>query len=223
MLKSKKILSFVSSFVLIIAFIVSIGNVTAFADLLDRDVQGHHINSIIDDYILAWRDDWEIDRQCPNNQDTLVFIDSQLLEFNFMERLCNSFDGVHYNTEGLQYIYFLEGIRFFVHSSGDTYVDVTEYAFTGNSASCVYDFSDTATYDELSSFVGEYSMCALAIWHFELCMQDFFGGLQYEWLDDFFIYVIERDPIPQSQNGLNLKIFYSATGEFGSQSGGAGA
>ena len=197
---------------------------TVSAALADTDVQGRMINNIIDDFIFDWYNEWQVDRQCSDNQDTLIFIDSQLLEFNFLERLCNFF-GKSYDVNGLQFIYGVERMRFLVHNGGDVYADVTRYALTGDATNCIYDFSDPVVRNELSSMVGQVSMCALAIYHFELCMFDFFESLQLEWYGDFKVYVIERDQIFQTTSLLQLEIYNSVGRYFGvhSNAGGGGA
>ena len=219
----KKLLSVVLSTILVITLVFSVGSVTAFAAFDDVDVQGNRINEIIDDFIADWYDEeWVYDRQCPENQGTLVFIDSQLLEFDFLERLCNLFDDRSYNRQGLIDIYAGTGMRFLVHNGGNTYVDVTWYAVYGGERAYVYNFDDPEVLMSLFDQVGNMSMCALGIWALPSTMYDFLYSLQYAWNDDFVTYVIERDPIIFGTDGLNLKIYDSAGGGFFTLSGGGG-
>ena len=209
---TKKLMSTLFSLLLIVALMVSIGSLTASAAITDVDVYGTPINHQIDEFISDWDDHFETRKQCTDTPITFVFIDSQLLEFNFMERLCD-FYGVSYDMEGIALLTRATNTYFIIQQSQYVFYNISwESVYGDENDSYVYDFANTSDLQYIYDLVGEISMCALGIWQFDAYMYNFLYFLQNAWNDNLPIYVIEREPIVYSEDGLKLYVYGRGTG-----------
>lgn len=168
----------------------SVVSITASAALIDMDIHDRPIRGLIQELIMDWDGHFQTARQRPLQDFTYVFIDSQLLEFDFLEKFCNFFE-VSYDAQGLIDILYAERIYLLVHDSGNIYVNITAQALNG--ISYVYDFDNEVTRNSLFDLVGEVSMCAIGIWSFDSDMYTLLHELQHEWEGNLPVYVIERE------------------------------
>jgi len=203
MQKTKKhFLSTLTALLIVITIIPSMAFTRpARADVTDVDVDGYPIDDMIDRFAIEWKRIFPLyDKQESTTGDTIVFIDSQLLEFDFMDRLCAVFYE-DYTPAGLADIYENYGYIFLVHQQDFVYANVT-----GNQ---IIDFSIEENRNVFASYIanGYYSMCALGIWRFETPVDMWLRLLQSNWKYygyDMPIYVIEREPFTGGPDALEM-------------------
>ena len=223
---NKKLLSFLLSLLLIVTLMLSIGSTTALAAIDDVDVYGNSIDGFIDRFIAVWWEHFQQNRQCSAQAQSFVFVDSQLLEFDFLNRLILFFEE---ECEETMYdfadVYRRTGIRFFIHQYDDTYLNITDYhaALKDDSNAVlenyIWDFSDINDFYTIYTHVGQASMCGMGIWEFDSSIYQLMKDLRSIWNGNFKVYVIEREPIVAGDDPLFVTIYNSNTDSFGSESG----
>lgn len=222
----KKILSVLISFMLVIALMLSIGSTPALAAIDDVDVYGNSIDEFMDRFIATWWEHFQQNKQCPSQPFSFVFVDSQLLEFGFLDRLISFFE-FKYNTTLTDFadVWRYTGVYFFIHQYDYVYLNITNYHLDleendeATPENYLWDFSDYRYYVTIYNYVGEVSMCGLGIWEFDSYIYSLMKAFQSFWNRDFKVYVIQRDPIVPGDDPLFLTIYNSDMDTFEIEAG----
>ena len=211
-----KLLTTLVAFMLVFSLSFTFMGVTSHAatNVGDIDVHGTPIMSLIPQFVYEFKAKFETyDKQVATSNTTYIFIDSQLLEYDFLETLVESYN-VTYSEYGI--VQMISEAQLWVHRGGAIYTNYSMACyyhyynggeFDDAMARYTYDFSNPDSFDALCDMIGTVSMCAVGIWELEGEQFDFWLDLQAAWNDDFPIYVIERDPISWSSDGLLLKYY----------------
>lgn len=219
-----KILTTLVAFMLVFSLSFTFMGVTshAAANVGDIDAYGTPIMSFIPEFVYDFNIQfYNYDKQVATSNTTFIFIDSQLLEYDFLEILVESY-GVTYSVYGLAQLA-SAGINLFVHRGGAIYTNYSmacHYYYNNGGeyesalARYTYDFLDTDTFIDLCDMISTVSMCAVGIWELADEQYPFYLNLQAAWNDDFPVYVIERDPIIWSDNGLLVKYYAPGNGSY---------
>ena len=137
---------------------------------------------------------------------TYIFLDSQLMSYNFVQALCEANPPAPSIGEtGLTGLYYTYGIQIFVHTGGWTFANITMQEM--GYEQYVFDFTDQSTYNWLYSQIGQVAMCGITILNMDDALYDFLFDLQNDWNDRMPVYSIQRDPIGYDPNGLLVYIF----------------
>ena len=221
----KKLFKTLLACLLAFTCIASVATVSASATELDswyhyqQDYYGEVIYDYLEDYLAVWCDDFfNIRAQNPLEPTTFVFVDDQLLNYGFVEHICNAINYSEVFAEigvvNWDNLYQYTGIQFLVHYNDYTFYDLQTWVNTGSYVG--YDFSDDNMYASLCSLVGVANMCAIGIWYPGNDLYSFLKDVQELWNDNLPIYFIYIDPITLAEDGLIFmvydsldKVFYS--------------
>ena len=187
---------------------------TIFAESNDEDYFGESIAEHLVAFIDNWYEEFfTYDRQIPGIPITLVFIDSQLLEYDIIEMIINVYNERSNRAPVNNVIDFFAatGIYFYVHYYEFIFEDLYLKA---NNQAYLLDFESYDNFEYFcNNYVGNVNMCALGIWQFDDYLYSLLYALQNQWPNkNMPIYCFLRDPIPIDPNTLIIKIYNSVGG-----------
>lgn len=190
----------------------SVGSVGVFADMPDElDINGVPIADLIwSDPGFAYKSIdklWSEDLPEERLNGTFIFLDSQLVDYNIVERLCETILGSFESMQVALQTLYNYNIRIFLHTSNWTFTDITMQAYGFSSADYIYDFTDQATYNWLYEMVGQVAMCGMVIMHMDFGLYSFLLHFQNVWQKRMPVYIIQRDPIIYDPDGLSGDIY----------------
>ena len=209
LLNKFKLLKPTIALLVVFTLLFTLMGVTANAHIDDVDIFGRNIDDYMDYFIYDFTTRYfEEDIQHDISGETFMFVDSQLLRYDFLERLFQRYD---IDTEGYEAFwdfYDLTGVRLWIHTEDATYIDYTWLSIDYlrgveiHPANYEFDFSNENNFELLCDSIDEVSMCAVGIWYMGDYQYEFLYNLQQAWNDDFEIYLIYRDDITWSYDGL---------------------
>ena len=226
----KKLLSTLLSLVLIVTLMLSIGSTTALAAIDDVDVRGNSIMDMMDRFVITWWNHFVPRMQCPVQNFTFVFVDSQLLEFGFLDWICAYMNQLYETNifDDLGDVFAQTGFCFLVHQYDDVYLNISEQHYAAEHSDYIgflgegnylLNLDNESHLYWLASRVGYSSMCGIGIWEFDGAMYQLMKNLRQAWDGNFKVYVIEREPIASGDDPLFVTIYNSANDSFGGESG----
>lgn len=209
----RKLLSSLLACLIVFTCVASVGTVTASASELsyadDVDYYGKNICDNMEKYLTNWCEDFFGSRlQVSQQAETIVFVDPQLLDYGFLDHLCQVLSNYFDNTLYWGDIYDETGILFLLDCGDGFYCDIEYWRCTG--ALRGYDFStDDAVISFCNTYVGEINMCALGVWQLSDEYYHVLDIILNQWNDNFPIYFIYREPISLSDDGLLFLVYDS--------------
>ena len=216
LINKKRKLFAIIAFLLLFSLFFSNMSVITYADINDVDVTGVSINDNLDTFIIDFLLEFYMyDMQLNSNNAIFIFIDSQLLEFDFITRFIDKY-GYEHTAEGVASFFESEHIYLWVHRGEMIYTNYTEMCRdiiegeTNAESNNTFDFSNNISFNSLCGFVGQVSMCAVGIWHIGDDQEDLWYNLQNEWHElnkNMPVYVIEREPLNYTNSGLMLEYY----------------
>lgn len=200
----------------------SLGSISVFAGIPDEyDQHGtpisYWIPIVAEDSLQKL---WLEDLPEVSTYNTFIFLDSQLVAYDYVQALCEAYPpDPSIGEQGLTGLYYTYGIQIFVHTGGWTFTNITMQEM--GYEQCDYDFTDQETYEWLYGMVGQVAMCGMAILNMDYSLYSFLLHFQNVWQNlcqrRMPIYSIQRDPITLGVGGLwsyiyNLYVSSSAGG-----------
>ena len=220
----RKLLSSLLACLIVFTCVASVGTVTASAAvdpeyLDDVDYFGENICDYMDEFLAQWCNRFFVSKlQFSLGDDTVVFVDPQLLDYGFLDHICQVLNDSLYFGSGitLNNLYEKTGIVFLVHLGGYCFYDLEAWADTGSVM--YYDFSIDEHYAALNSWIGNINMCTIGVWQFGGEFYNFTKYIQNRWNNiypgNYPIFCIYRDPIILSDDGIMFEYFDSIGGGF---------
>ena len=147
--------------------------------------------------------------------DTVVFVDPQLLDYGFLDHIEQVLSNYFNKTIYFGNIYEETGIVFLVHYSDNIYYNLE---LSTSTALYGYDFSTDEDYATLNSWIGNINMCTIGVWQFGSEFYNFTKYIQNRWNNiypgNYPVFCIYRDPIILSDDGIMFEYFSSIGGGF---------
>lgn len=201
--------------------VASVGTVTASAAvdpeyLDDVDYLGENICDYMDEFLAQWCSRFFGSKlQFSLGDDTVVFVDPQLLDYGFLDHIEQVLSNYFNKTIYFGNIYEETGIVFLVHYSDNIYYNLE---LSTSTALYGYDFSADEDYATLNSWIGNINMCTIGVWQFGGEFYNFTKYIQNRWNNiypgNYPIFCIYRDPIILSDDGIMFEYFDSIGGGF---------
>lgn len=141
---------------------------------------------------------WTTDLPYESIYNTFIFLDSQLMDYNFIEALCDMYSAqTEEGATGVARLYYAYGIQIFVHTNGWTFTNITMQEL--GAEQYIFDFADQSTYNQLYDLVGQVGMCGMGILNMDSGLYSFLLHYQAVWQNlcqtRMPVYSIQRDPI----------------------------